>query len=522
MKVEGKRVLASDGPLFGSSGERKEVEGGVGLLVRLGGVSRNCRFVIVDAPSSYNVIFGRPLISAFRCVPSSYHQCLKFNNGGVQVRIRGDPKMARQCYVTTVNTVSWMAEAEELEKEMAEQEGVEEGEISPGEAMEVVEEMAEVEEERMRACIQSNVDIFAWRATDMPGINADVACHRLNLDPRARRIRQKMRAIATKLEAPIREEVKKLLDAGFISEIQYPGWISNVVMVKKGGGKWRMCIDFSLLNKSCPKDCYPLPRIDALVDSAVGFSLMSFLDAFSGYHHIRMHPPDVKDVSFITREGCFSYKMMPFGLKNAGATYQRMMDRIFRDQRGRNLEVYVDDLMVKSKCVDSHLRDLEETFATLRRFKMRLNPLKCVFGASRGKFLGHLLTLAGVEPSPDKVKAILDLESPRSAKEVQRLTGKLAGLSRFLSRSGDRCSSFFKVLRGNQVFEWTAKLEEAFQGLKRQLSQAPLLQRPKEGEDLALYLGVGVEAVSSILVREEGKKLLPVYYVSRILKKAEI
>ncbi|KAK8951016.1 hypothetical protein KSP39_PZI003142 [Platanthera zijinensis] len=605
MRVEGKRVLASDGPLFGFSGERKEVEGGVGLHVRLGGVSRNCRFVIVDAPSSYNAIFGRPLISAFRCVPSSYHQCLKFNNGGVQVRIRGDPKMARQCYVTAVNTVSWMAEAEELEKEMAEQEGVEKGEVSLGEAMEIVEELAEVEEisleeargvmdeeerrqeesleeamevdevggeelefeqeearvswersglepaeevvemevltrageaqririsgglsledqERMRACIQSNVDIFAWSAADMPGIDADVACHRLNLDPRARPIRQKMRAIATKLEAPIREEVQKLLDAGFISEIQYPGWISNVVMVKKGGGKWRMCVDFSLLNKSCPKDCYPLPRIDALVDSAVGFSLMSFLDAFSGYHQIRMHPPDVKDVSFITREGCFSYKMMPFGLKNAGATYQRMMDRIFRDQRGRNLEVYVDDLMVKSKCVDSHLRDLEETFATLRRFKMRLNPLKCVFGASRGKFLGHLLTPAGVEPNPDKVQAILDLESPRSAKEVQRLTGKLAGLSRFHSRSGDRCSSFFKVLRGNQAFEWTAECEEAFQGLKRQLSQAPLLQSPKEGEDLALYLGVGGEAVSSVLVREEGKKQLPFYYVSRILKKAEL
>ncbi|KAK8928297.1 hypothetical protein KSP39_PZI017417 [Platanthera zijinensis] len=235
-----------------------------------------------------------------------------------------------------------------------------------------------------------------------------------------------------------------------------------------------------------------------------------------------MHPPDVKDVSFITREGCFSYKMMPFGLKNAGATYQRMMDRIFRDQRGRNLEVYVDDLMVKSKCVDSHLRDLEETFATLRKFKMRLNPLKCVFGASRGKFLGHLLTPAGVEPNPDKVKAILDLGSPRNAKEVQRLTGKLAGLSRFLSRSGDRCSSFFKVLRGNQAFEWTAECEEAFQGLKRQLSQAPLLQSPKEGEDLALYLGVRGEAVSSVLVREEGKKQLPVYYVSRILKKAEL
>ncbi|KAK8936667.1 hypothetical protein KSP39_PZI012028 [Platanthera zijinensis] len=118
MKVEPRRIVASDGPLFGFSGERKEVEGGVGLQVKLGGTSRNCRFVIVDAPSSYNAIFRRPLISAFQCVPSSFHQCLKFNSDGIQVRIKGDSRMARQCYVMAVNTISWLAKAEEMEKIM--------------------------------------------------------------------------------------------------------------------------------------------------------------------------------------------------------------------------------------------------------------------------------------------------------------------------------------------------------------------------------------------------------------------
>ncbi|KAK8924197.1 hypothetical protein KSP39_PZI019370 [Platanthera zijinensis] len=586
MKVEARRVLASDGPLFGFSGERKEVEGGVGLHVVLGGQSRNCKFVIVDAPSSYSAIFGRPLISAFRCVPSSFHQCLKFNVEGVQVRVRGDPKEARECYVTAVNSISWLEGAEEMGRRLREEEpeaGGDEMEVEesraqekvaeeiqePAEAMavaeaeeevlafdegeteeweapsrlEAAEEVAEMEvlttggrveririsggltpeaQGRMLECVQKNVDIFAWSAAEMPGIDSNIACHRLNLDPEAPPIRQKKRPVADKLAEPIREEVAKLLKAGFVSEIQYPGWVSNVVMVKKGDGRWRMCIDFSLLNKSCPKDCYPLPRIDALVDSAVGFPLMSFLDAFSGYHQIRMHPPDVKDVSFITGDGCYSYKMMPFGLKNAGATYQRMMDRVFQGQKGRNLEVYVDDLMVKSPDLDSHLRDLEETFATLRGCQMRLNPLKCTFGSGRGKFLGHLLTPAGVEPNPDKVRAILELESPRNAKEVQRLTGRLAGLSRFLSRAGEKCSPFFKSLRGGQKFEWTSECEEAFQALKKQLTQAPLLQGPKEGEDLFLYLGAGTEALSSVLVREEGKRQLPVYYVSRVLRKAEL
>ncbi|KAK8918566.1 hypothetical protein KSP39_PZI021170 [Platanthera zijinensis] len=218
-----------------------------------------------------------------------------------------------------------------------------------------------------------------------------------------------------------------------------------------------------------------------------------------------MHPPDCRDVSFITSDGCYNYKMMPFGLKNAGATYQRMMNQVFKEQKGRNLEVYVDDLLVKSKSITEHVADLAETFATLRKYKMRLNPAKCVFGVGRGKFLGHLLTPRGVEPNPDKVKAIMEMASPRDSKEVQRLTGRLASLSRFLSKAGEKCSPFFKALRGNQKFEWTTECDEAFEKLKQQLTRAPLLQGPQGGEDLLLYLGVGAEAVSSVLVREEGR-----------------
>ncbi|KAK8923898.1 hypothetical protein KSP39_PZI019097 [Platanthera zijinensis] len=167
----------------------------------------------------------------------------------------------------------------------------------------------------------------------MSGIDPDVACHHLNVDPNFTPVQQKKRDATTKLADLIREEVSKLLKANFIREIQYPTWISNVVMVKKPGGKWRMCVDFTCLNKACPKDFYPLPRIDSLVDSAVGYSFMSFLDAFSGYHQIRMHKPDIAHTSFITNDGCYCYLVMPFGLKNAGATYQRMMDHVFKEQK---------------------------------------------------------------------------------------------------------------------------------------------------------------------------------------------
>uniref|UniRef100_A0A2N9GCW7 Uncharacterized protein n=1 Tax=Fagus sylvatica TaxID=28930 RepID=A0A2N9GCW7_FAGSY len=163
-------------------------------------------------------------------------------------------------------------------------------------------------------------------------------------------------------------------------EVYYPEWLANVVMVKKSTGKWRMCVNFTDLNKVCLKDSYPLPRIDQLVDSTAGHKLLSFMDAFSGYNQIQMAEEDQEKTAFITSRGLFCYKAMPFGLKNAGATYQRLVNKMFHDQIGRNVEVYVDDMLVKSKKDDDHLADLKETFQTLRKYNMKLNPAKCVFG----------------------------------------------------------------------------------------------------------------------------------------------
>ena len=153
-----------------------------------------------------------------------------------------------------------------------------------------------------------------------------------------------------------------------------------------------MCVDFTDLNKACPKDSYPLPCIDQPVDSTTGHQLLSFIDAFSGYNQIKMDEADKEKTSFITSQGLFCYKVMPFSLKNVGATYQRLVNYMFRPQIGRNVEVYVDDMLVKSLDEERHLDDLQETFDTLRRHQMKLNPNKCVFGVSLGKFLGFMVS----------------------------------------------------------------------------------------------------------------------------------
>ena len=172
---------------------------------------------------------------------------------------------------------------------------------------------------------------------------------------------------------------------------------------------------------------------------------------------------------------------MPFGLKNTGATYQRLVNKMFDKQIGRNMEVYVDDMLVKSKEELAHLDNLRETFATLKQYQMKLNPGKCVFGVASGKFLGFMVSERGIETNPEKVHAIINMASPRTIKEVQKLTGKIAALNRFVSRAMNKCLPFFKTLK--RAFTWTDECEAVFQELKRYLSNLPLLSPSKEGEN---------------------------------------
>ena len=192
---------------------------------------------------------------------------------------------------------------------------------------------------------------------------------------------------------------------------------------------------------------------------------------------------------------------MPFGLKNAGATYQRLMNKMFTHQIGRNVQVYVDDMLVKSLCENNHLDDFRETFDTLRSYNMKLNPSKCVFGVIAGKFLGFTVSQRGIEVNPEKVQAIIELGSPKTVKEVQSLNGKIAALNRFVSKAMNKCLPFFRMLR--KSFEWTDECQRAFEDLKKYLSSPLLLSPSKPGEELYLYIAVSQAAVSAALIREK-------------------
>ena len=209
---------------------------------------------------------------------------------------------------------------------------------------------------------------------------------------------------------------------------------------------------------------------------------------------------DQEKTAFVTPVGNYHYKVMPFSLKNAGSAYQTMMTRMFESLLGKNIEIYIDDMVVKSKMVSENLGDLQVVFEILRSYKLRLNASKCSFGVGSGKFLGYMVTHWEIEVNLDQIKAINNMRTPRNPKEVQKLTGMAAALNRFISRSADRCRPFFLLINKWKNFEWTKECAETFQQLKDYLARPSVMSSPEPDEVIFAYISVASYAVSLMLI----------------------
>nr|CAD39795.2 OSJNBa0071G03.8 [Oryza sativa Japonica Group] len=342
----------------------------------------------------------------------------------------------------------------------------------------------------------------------MPSIPREVIEHSLHVKEDAKPIKQRLRRFAQDRKDAIKEELTKLLAAGFIKEVLHPDWLANPVLVRKKTGQWRMCVDYTDLNKSCPKDPFGLPRIDQVVDSTADCELLSFLDCYSGYHQIRLKESDCLKTSFITPFGAYCYITMPFGLKNAGATYQCMIQRCFSTQMSRNVEAYVDDVVVKTKQKDDLITYLEETFASIRAFRMKLNPEKCIFRVPSRKLLGFMVSHRGIQANPGKINAILNMKPPSSQKDVQKLTGCMAALNWFVSRLGERGMPFFKLLKKTDNFQWGPEAQKAFEDFKQLLTTPPVLASPHPRAAVVICVGdfPGFHGDSQLVVNQVMKE----------------
>ncbi|XP_056854536.1 uncharacterized protein LOC130503993 [Raphanus sativus] len=488
MGIDLNDVKPSTRTLTGFNGSSEVIAGTIRLSVHACGVTRTVKFSVVGSKAPYHVILGTPWLHSMRAIASTYHQCVKFpgSDGSIKT-LKGDQQAARDLLIATVkiqrsqslvNSVSPPTSKVCPQKEEVLEVPVDESD--PSKSVRVGAFLPDEMQQKILEFLKQNLSTFAWTMSDMKGIDPAITTHELNVDPNFKPIRQKRRKLGPERSKAVAEEVERLLGAGSITE-----------------------------------DSYPLPSIDRLVESTAGNEMLTFMDAFSGYNQILMHPDDREKTAFITDRGTYCYKVMPFGLKNAGATYQRLVNRMFADQLGKTMEVYIDDMLVKSLRADDHLAHLKECFTILNKYGMKLNPAKCTFGVSSGEFLGYIVTQRGIEANPKQISAVLNLPSPRNCREVQRLTGRIAALNRFISRSTDKCLPFYDLLRGNKKFIWDDKCEDAFVQLKQYLTTPPVLAKPDVGDVLSLYIAVSSAAVSSVLIKEDRGEQRPIFYTSR-------
>ena len=364
--------------------------------------------------------------------------------------------------------------------------------------------------------LRSYLDVFAWSYEDMPGLAPSIVQHHLPLVPHARPVKQKLRRLHPRWSLQVKEEIQKQLSVGFISVVQYPEWLANVVPIPKKDDKVRVCVDFRNLNKASPKGDFPLPHIDMLVDSTTGHAMLSIMDGFSGYNQIMMAPEDRKKTSFITEWGTYCYRVMPFGLKNASATYQRAATTLFHDMMHRDVEVYVDDMIVKSRDRADHWAALECFFKRIRCFRLRLNPKKCTFGVTSRKLLGYMISERGIEVDPDKIRAILDMSPPQTEIEIWGFLGRLQYINRFIVRLTDTCEPIFRLLRKKQPKVWDDQCQQAFERIREYFLSPPVLVPPMPGRPLLLYLSVSDVALGCMLAQlDDSGRERAIYYLSK-------
>ncbi|XP_043699855.1 uncharacterized protein LOC122650512 [Telopea speciosissima] len=366
-------------PLQGFSGSQVKVSGSIDLPLTAGSEDLQSTvmitFLVVDVPSSYNAILGRIGLNALHAIISMPHLKMKFLVKDGISECKGNQLASRKCCATSLRGKFVHAEAlpifvEDLRDDTTlgrakSAEDLSLIDLVEGDSswqLQIGSHLQGPQRLLMIDFLHDNADVFAWCAADMPGIARSVIEHKLSVDPTRKPVRQKAQNFGVDRQGHIQDEVQKLLSAGFIQEISYPEWLSNVVMVPKPGGKWRICIDYTDLNKACPKDTYPLPKIDQLIDATAGYEILSFMDAYSEYNQIKMYELEVPKTSFLTNDIQFCYLVMPFGLKNAGATYQRLVNRIFKKLTRNTMEAYVDDMLVKSIHSADHLNDLDASF----------------------------------------------------------------------------------------------------------------------------------------------------------------
>ncbi|MCO5588774.1 hypothetical protein L7F22_042733 [Adiantum nelumboides] len=367
--------------------------------------------------------------------------------------------------------------------------------------------------------LQKFPNLFVKDYINVRGV--DIVQHQIELKPESQPRAQKLRRLGVVKEEALLKEVRKLLSAGFIYPVDNSEWVSPVVVTPKKNGKWRVCVDYRPLNEATKRDHFPLPFQDEILNEVAGHEKYTVCDGYSGYFQIRIAEEDQKKTTFITPWGCYAFRVMPFGLTNAPATFQRFMNHVFQAFFGKSIRVYIDDFCIySSKAL--HVQKVEEGLQRLNGFRGQLNPDKCHIGEDEVILLGHKISQRGIEVDPAKAKALLELPSPKSIKEVTSFMQKVKYMARFIHLASELLHPLQKLTQQVE-FAWSEDLEEYFKSIKMVLSELPTLMPPCWDFPFFVNPSVGAESIGAILLQHDpqSSRMRPVYFTSRVTTNIE-
>ena len=333
-------------------------------------------------------------------------------------------------------------------------------------------------------------------------------------------VRQPVRRVPQALKEVIDTEVTKMLEQGIVKPSSSP-WSSPVVLVKKKDGSWRFCVDYRKLNAATHRDAYPLPRIDATLDSLAGSTYFTTLDLASGYWQVEIEEQDKEKTAFSTPNGHYEFNVMPFGLTNAPATFQRLMECALAGLTGSQCLIYLDDIVIFSKDFAEHIERLEKVFEALNEAGLTLRSSKCHFAQREVNYLGHIVSATGVQPDPGKTEAVSSYPVPKNTKELRQFLGLANYYRRFIANYAKIAGPLHKLLTKEKNFQWDLKCQHAFEDLKHRLVSPPILAFPDFGQEFILHTDASDTAIGGVLSQSQDGKERVIAYWSRQLQKAE-
>ncbi|KAJ0886463.1 putative nucleotidyltransferase, Ribonuclease H [Helianthus annuus] len=396
------------------------------------------------------------------------------------------------------------------------------------------------QEERLMKVLVTHRAAIGWTIADLKGISPSVVMHKIITEDGMNPSRDTQRRLNPNMREVVKKEVLKWLDAGIVYPISDSQWVSPTQTVPKKAGiqvvtndageevatrpvtGWRICIDYRKLNAATSKDHFPLPFIDQIVEKLAGQKFYCFLDGYSGYNQIAIHPEDQAKTTFTCPYGTFAFRRMPFGLCNAPATFQRCMMSIFSDMVGESLEIFMDDFSIFGSSFDTCLDQLEKVLKRCVEKNLVLSWEKSHFMVQEGIVLGHVVSSRGIEVDRAKVQVISTLPYPTNVKGIRSFLGHAGFYRRFIKGFSDITKPLCKLLLKDQPFEFNQDCQNAFNVLKQKLVEAPILQSPNWSLPFEIMCDASDYAVGAVLGQRVDKKPVAIYYASKTLSDAQL